>query len=163
MFWSILARVSRPRADISDFGRAHRECSLGREYRELGVRMIRKYMVSVILSALVASIGTASAQQSPDPRVADVVRSGKIRVGLFLPQYTKDSETEELKGVWAESARALAARIGVLVELLEHPTPPQAVACLKADTCDLLFLPLDARSSDVGDFSPPIFQFDYTL
>ena len=47
--------------------------------------------------------------------------------------------------------------------LLEHPTPPAAVACLKAGACDLLFLPLDARAADVGDYSPPIFQFDYTL
>lgn len=125
--------------------------------------MIRKYLVSVVLSALVASIGTTRAQQLPDPRVADLVQAGKIRVGLFLPQYTKDSETGELKGVWAESARALAARIGIPVVLLEHPTPPEAVACLKAGRCDMLFLPLDPRSSEVGDFSPPIFLFDYTL
>lgn len=125
--------------------------------------MIRKYMVSVILSGLVATMETASAQQVPDPRVADLVHSGKIRVGLFLPQYTKGSETGELKGVWAETSRALAARIGIPVVLLEHPTPPEAVACLKAGTCDVLFLPLDSRSSNVGDFSPPIFLFDYTL
>jgi polar amino acid transport system substrate-binding protein len=37
------------------------------------------------------------------------------------------------------------------------------VACLKAGACDLLFLPRDARAAAVGDFSPPIFQFDYTL
>ena len=53
--------------------------------------------------------------------------------------------------------------MGVQVVLLEHPTPPLAVACLKAGACDLLFLPLDARAADVGDFSPPVFQFDYTL
>jgi polar amino acid transport system substrate-binding protein len=130
--------------------------------------MIRNCLVSLILSALVAGIATAGAQQRSDPkvadpRVADLAQSGKLRVGLFLPQYTKDAKTGELKGVWAESARALAARIGIPVALLEHPTPPEAVACLKAGTCDLLFLPLDARSSSVGDFSPPIFLFDYTL
>ena len=41
--------------------------------------------------------------------------------------------------MWAEIARALAARIGVQVVLLEHPTPPKAVDCLKAGACDLLF------------------------
>lgn len=35
--------------------------------------------------------------------------------------------------------------------------------CLKAGACDLLFLPFEARAANVGDFSPPIFQFDYTL
>jgi polar amino acid transport system substrate-binding protein len=91
------------------------------------------------------------------------VKAGKIRVGLFVSQFTKNAATNELTGVWAESARALAARIGVQPVLLEHPTPPQAVACLKGNACDLLFLPLDDRAASVGDFSPPIFQFDYTL
>src|SRR5918993_1208922 len=76
---------------------------------------------------------------------------------------SSEAGSGELKGVWAESARALAARIGVSLVLVEHPTPPQAVACLKAGACDLLFLPFDERAADVGDFSPPIFQFDYTL
>ena len=108
-----------------------------------------------------AAIGEA--QQTADPRVADLVKAGKVRVGLFVPQFTKDAKTGELSGVWAESARALAARIGVQLELLVHPTPPEAVACLKGGPCDLLFLPLDDRAAGVGDFSAPIFQFDYTL
>jgi polar amino acid transport system substrate-binding protein len=103
------------------------------------------------------------AQQASDPRVEDLVRAGKIRVGLFLPQYSKDPATGERTGVWVELARALAARIGVQLVLVEHPTPPEAIACFKGGACDLLFLPLDARAADVGDFSPPIIQFDYTL
>lgn len=105
----------------------------------------------------------ANAQQVSDPRLADLVQAGEIRVGLFLPQYIKDPATGEMKGVWVEIARALAARIGVQVVLLEHPIPPEAVACLKGGACDLLFLPFDGRAANVGDFSPPIFQFDYTL
>ena len=105
----------------------------------------------------------ANAQQALDPRVADLVRAGKVRFGLFVTQYIKDPATGELKGVWSEIAQALAARIGVQVVLLEHPTPSKAVECLKAGACDLLFLPFDARAANVGDFSPPIFQFDYTL
>ncbi|MBX9841433.1 MAG: transporter substrate-binding domain-containing protein [Xanthobacteraceae bacterium] len=122
-----------------------------------------KWALLFTLTALLASSGAGRAQQGNDPRVADLVQSGKVRVGLFLPQYTKDASSGELKGVWAESARALAARIGVQLVLVEHPTPPQAIACLKAGACDLLFLPFDERSADVGDFSSPIFQFDYTL
>ena len=116
-------------------------------------------MVALLIGATIAN-----AQGVPDPRVGDIVQAGKIRVGLFLPQYIKAPATGELKGVWVEIARALAARIGDdQVVLLEHPIPPEAVACLKAGACDLLFLPFDARAADVGDFSPPIFQFDYTL
>jgi polar amino acid transport system substrate-binding protein len=118
----------------------------------------------LVLIALFATANVGQAQQNAsDPRVADLVQSGKIRVGLFPPQYTKDAATGELKGVWAEIARALAARLGVQLVLLERPTPPEAVACLKGNACDLLFLPLDDRAANVGDFSNPIFQFDYTL
>jgi polar amino acid transport system substrate-binding protein len=105
----------------------------------------------------------ANAQQAHDPRVADLVRAGNVRFGLFVPQYIKDPATGELKGVWSEIAQALATRIGVQLVLLEHATPPKAVECLKAGACDLLFLPFDPRAANVGDFSPPIFQFDYTL
>jgi ABC-type amino acid transport substrate-binding protein len=105
--------------------------------------------------SVTATIGQA--QQIPDPRVADLVQVGKIRVGLFLPQFSKDAVTGELKGVRVEIARALAARIGVRIVLLEHPAPPAAVACLKASACDFLFLSLDARPADAGDFSAPNF------
>ena len=117
----------------------------------------------VVAGLLAAATGGQAQERAPDPRVADLVNVGKIRVGLFIPQFSKDVATGELKGVRVEIARALASRMGVHVVLLEHPTPPLAVACLKAGACDLLFLPLDARAVDVGDFSPPVFQFDYTL
>ena len=125
--------------------------------------MVWKLAISLILSAVLACVGTAGAQQAADPRIPDLIKAGKVRVGLFIPQFTKDAVTGELRGVWAESARALAARIGVQLVLLEHATPPEAVACLKASACDLLFMPRDARAAGVGDFSPPIFQIDYSL
>src|SRR5215467_8612900 len=110
---------------------------------------------------MVATI--ADAQQVPDARVADLIRAGKVRIGLFPPQYTKDPVTGELKSVWVEIARALAARIGVQVVLLEHPTPPKVVECLKAGACDVIFLPFDARAANNGDFSSPFIQIEYTL
>src|SRR5262249_33375100 len=100
--------------------------------------------------------------QTTDLRVADLVRAGKLRVGLFLPQYGKGPDGLRTT-VWVEIARAYAARIGVPIVIVEHATPPEAIACLKAGACDLLFLPLDARAAEIGDFSNPIFQFDYTL
>ena len=65
--------------------------------------------------------------------------------------------------MWVETARAYAAQVGVPLVIVEHATPPQAIACLKAGSCDQLFLPLDARAAEIGDFSNPVFQFDYTL
>lgn len=125
--------------------------------------MKKSLRVLLMVVALPVGATIANAQQIPDPRVADLVAAGKIRVGLFPPQYTKDPVTGELRSVWVEIARALAARIGVQVALLEHPTPPKVVGCLKAGECDVVFLPLDARAANDGDFSSPFIQLQYTL
>jgi len=53
----------------------------------------------------------ASEAQTTDRRVADIVRTGKLRVGLFLPQYGKGPEGLRTT-VWVETARAYAARVG---------------------------------------------------
>jgi polar amino acid transport system substrate-binding protein len=105
--------------------------------------------------------------QRADPRIADLVQAGKIRVALFLPQYTKHPVSGELRGlgtgfVAMEITRALAARLGVEVRLMEHPTPPQAVASLKSGACDVAFLGIEPSRSTEVDFSPPVVQFDYT-
>jgi polar amino acid transport system substrate-binding protein len=101
--------------------------------------------------------------QTPDPRVADLVRAGKIRVGLFPPQYTKDPASGVLKGVWADIARAFAARLAVELVLIEHPTPFKMVDCLRAGVCDVGFLGFDpSRAADVEGFSPPFIEVDYT-
>src|SRR5215213_9749342 len=108
------------------------------------------------------AVVTADAQEAPDPRVAELVRSGKLRVGLFLPQYGK-GPAGPATTVWVETARGYAERIGIPLVIVEHATPTEAIACLKNGACDQLFLPKDARAADVGDFSHPVFQFDYTL
>jgi len=118
---------------------------------------------ALMLVALLANIETVGAQQMPDPRVADLVKAGSVRIGLFPPQYIKDMATGKLTGVWAETARALAARLGVKAVLLEYPTPLAVAECLKAGACDAVFLGLAPRFADAGDFSIPFVHFDYTF
>ena len=115
-------------------------------------------------TVLLAVPRMAHAQPAPDPRVADLVRAGKVRIALFSGQYTRDPATGELKGVWADVARAFAGRVGIRLVLVEHPTPPKMVECLKAGACDVGFLGYDpARAADVEGFSPPFIEFDYTF
>jgi polar amino acid transport system substrate-binding protein len=108
-------------------------------------------------------LATAAHAQSTDPRVADLVRAGKVRFGTFPPQYTKDAKGE-LKGPWVEMMRALAAHMGLAIELIELPTPAKLVECLNASACDLGSLGFDpARASHVEGFTPPFMQFGYTF
>ena len=53
----------------------------------------------LLMAAVLGIVTNAVAQQTADPRVADLVRAGRVRLGLFLPLWAKDPATGELKGV----------------------------------------------------------------
>ena len=55
--------------------------------------MTKTLGLNIVVIIFALGTATAVAQQKPDPRVADLVHAGKIRVGLFPPQYIKDSKT----------------------------------------------------------------------
>ena len=118
-------------------------------------------------AALLATIATADAQQAADSRIADIVRAGKVRIGLHLPQFVKDEKTGEIRGngtgtVIVPIARALAARMGVELHLVGHPAPPVLIKCLQAGECDVGFLGLtQARTKDV-DYAPPHIMVPFT-
>jgi polar amino acid transport system substrate-binding protein len=117
---------------------------------------------AAILLALLAGVSAAGAQ-SPDPRIADLAKAGKVRIGMFPPQYTKDAKTGELKGPWAEVLRAIAARIGAEPVMIELPTPAKLVECLATGACDIGSLGFDpTRADQVGGFSPAFMRVDYT-
>jgi polar amino acid transport system substrate-binding protein len=114
----------------------------------------------VLVSAL-----AAHAQQSSDPRVADLVQSGKLRVALGLgapPLAMKDPSTGEIRGPALDLARALARKIGVRLQPIEYPRPGAVLAGIKNNEWDVTFLVADpARSAD-ADFSAPYMQSDFT-
>ena len=103
----------------------------------------------------------SDAGQAADPRVAGLVRAGKLRVALFLPQYTKDPVTSEIRGQYAgtvmvQMAHAIAARLGVEVQLVGYPDPATAVECIKAGMCDVAFLGINPSRATEVDFTPPL-------
>jgi polar amino acid transport system substrate-binding protein len=126
---------------------------------------MKKLILAIAFTAILASL--SEAQQVFDPRVADLVQAGKIRVGMHSIMYTKDSRTGDLKAastgiILLDIARMLGARIGVEVLPIGHPTIPEMLTCLTAGPCDMGFMGPD-RSRDGVDFSPPILQLDYTF
>jgi polar amino acid transport system substrate-binding protein len=117
-----------------------------------------------VLAALLALMLSAAAHaQSTDPRIADLVRAGKVRFGTFPPQYTKDAKGE-LKGPFIEMMRAAAAHMGLPIELIELQTPAKLVECLDSGACDYGSLGFDpARADKVEGFTAPFMQFGYTF
>src|SRR4051812_43390253 len=84
---------------------------------------------------------SASAQQGgqTDHRVADLVQSGKLRIGVFPSfQYSKDQATGQPRGLAIGIANAVATRLGFgEVITVEYPTPPQVINCVKTGGCDV--------------------------
>lgn len=130
-------------------------------------RAIFTFSSCLILAFAQFVTATAESQQVPDPRVADLVRAGKIRVGVHSVMYTKDPQTGESKAasvgiILFDFARALGARAGVEIVLVGHPTIPEMLTCLTTGACDMGFMGPDPSRTGV-EFSPPILQLDYTF
>ena len=125
------------------------------------MKMTRRFLL--MMGVLLAGTTIVNAQQSTDPRVADLVRAGKLRVALFPPEYTKDPTTGELRGgPFLEVARALAARIGIEAVPVEYPTPPKVMECLRAGTCDVGFTGIDRAEKEGLGHSRPFMQLEFT-
>src|SRR5579863_4244201 len=126
--------------------------------------MMRIVLVAILALAFGAS-GTSFAQQAPDPRVADLVQSGALRVGLGLGSLTtatRDPATGEVKGPALELGRALAARMGNQFVSVEYPRPGAVIDGLRASAWDVSILIVDPVRAEQVDFSHPFMQTDLT-
>lgn len=104
-------------------------------------------------------------KHSLDPRVADLVRAGRIRVALGLGSpalAVKDPTTGELRGAAVDLSRALAERIGVELVPIEYPRPGAVLEGLRRNAWDVTFLVVAPDRGAQGDFSPPYMQTDFT-
>ncbi len=107
----------------------------------------------------------ARAQQSPDPRVADLVQAGKIRAGLGIGNHAsamKDPVTGEMRGMAADLARALAARIGVVLEVVEYPRPGAVFDGAQSGAWDVTFLVVDPDRTAEAEASPAYMRSEFT-
>jgi len=131
--------------------------------------MSRNVLVALALAlgfgaALIEARGV-HAQQSGDPRVADLVRAGKLRVaiGLGTPALAiKNATTGETRGPALDLARALAVRIGVELVAIEYPRPGAIMDGVQSNAWDVTFLVADSDRAAAADFSPPYMQSDFT-
>jgi polar amino acid transport system substrate-binding protein len=108
---------------------------------------------------------TAHAQPSKDPRVADLVRAGKLRVGIGLGSPSgamKNPATGELRGLAVDLGRAIAMRIGVDFVAVEYPRPGAILEGVQTNAWDMAFLVVDPERAREVDFAPPHTQSDFT-
>src|SRR5438128_1874957 len=122
------------------------------------------YMAIEIAGTLVGDQGVY-AQQTTDQRVSDLVRAGKVRVGVGVvaPHWAvKDAATGELRGLAIDLARAFAARLGLVLVPVVYPSPPSILEGLKSDAWDVGFLAIDPSRAAAVDFSHPYLQIDAT-
>jgi polar amino acid transport system substrate-binding protein len=96
-------------------------------------------------------------------RVADIVQHKKIRVGLFPSFFYETSPSGERRGFAVSFATAIAEAIGVVLELIEYTSPPDAVRALKTGLVDVAFLGLDRSRAEEVDFTPPYMKADFTF
>jgi polar amino acid transport system substrate-binding protein len=119
----------------------------------------------VLLLAFAQFAAAIAEAQTSDPRVADLVRTGRLRVGIGLANLgsaIKDPATGELRGIAADLARALAARIGITLEPVEYPRPGAVLDGASTDAWDVAFLVIDPARLAMADVSPPYMQSDFT-
>ncbi len=105
----------------------------------------------------------AAAPAADDPRIADLVKAGAIRVALDVANPllgTRNPITADYQGLTVGMANALGARAGVPVRLLPYPAPPEIVDALRDKALDVGFLAIDPARVAVVDFSPPIVEVD---
>jgi polar amino acid transport system substrate-binding protein len=127
--------------------------------------MTRGYFAFICWATVLgSSVALAQSVPATDQRIADIVRAGKIRMGVFPgAQYSKDFNSGEQKGLSLDISRALAARAGVAEVLtVEHSSPVAVVACVKAGACDLGFVAFDPGRLSEVDFTPAFIRRDFT-
>ena len=127
--------------------------------------VFRASLVVLFLAFALFAGAIAEAQQTSDPRVSDLVRAGRLRVGIGLANLEsaiKDPATGELRGIAADLARALAARIGVALQPVEYPRPGAVLDGALSDAWDVAFLVIDPARSAMADVSPPYMQSDFS-
>lgn len=125
--------------------------------------VMKSVQVSVAILGVLMGVAIAQAQQSADPRVADLVLAGKVRVGMFPPHFNRNVVTGERQGWGIELAHALAARIGVTPVSLAYPGPDKLLEGLNADACDTGFIVNNPAWANLVDYSQPFLQQDFTF
>jgi polar amino acid transport system substrate-binding protein len=91
------------------------------------------------------------------------VKTGQVRVALYVPQYTKNPVTGELGGWCVDIVHALGAELGIKGVPVEHPNPANALTSIASGACDAGIIGIEADRAAKIDYTAAIVEVDYTL
>lgn len=125
-------------------------------------------MPAFLFTMLLIGVTAIKAESTPGPRVADILRDGRIRVGIGLgsaQSAIKDPATGHVSGPSLDLARALAAKIGVQLQTVEYERSGAILDGVKTGAWDVAFLTFDPDRAAEVEFSAPITQtyFSYLV
>lgn len=98
-----------------------------------------------------------------DPRIADLVGAGAVRIAMIPSQYVKDRGSGQLRGWAVDLGHSLADRLGISLAPVECGGPDEVIARLAHGACDLGFLPNSPAWADRADFSAPFLHVEFTF
>ena len=95
--------------------------------------------------------------QSPDPRISEFIKAGKVRAafGMNPTLAFRDTASGRLRGPALDLALALASRMTVELVPVEYSSPGAVLQGIENKAWDLTFLVIDPGRAGVVDFSPP--------
>ena len=103
-----------------------------------------------------------------DAVLAELVPTGRLRAAIAVGPAgsamwaTRDPATGEARGVTVDIATALAARLGVPLQLVEHASSGEIIVAASADAWDVAFTPVDEERKSKVDFGPNYFLGEST-
>ena len=118
--------------------------------------MSRLALMLCLAAALL--VGCAATPEAPPPALAELAPTGKLRAAINFGNpilATRDAATGQPRGVSVDLSRALAARLGVDLELVLFESAGKVVEAARAGTWDVAYVAIDpARGQDMLQ-SPP--------
>jgi polar amino acid transport system substrate-binding protein len=119
----------------------------------------QNFTIRAFATACFFLLAVSAMAESPSPGIVkDIAPSGRLRAAInfgnpVLAQ--RDPVTGEPRGVSAELARELAARLGVPVDFVTFETAGKVFEALKSGAWDLAFLAIDPVRAAEIDFTAP--------
>lgn len=108
--------------------------------------------MAMAMGGAAADDAAAKKELAPTGRLRVAVAVGPSPSALWT---IRDPASGKAKGVPVELGTALAAKLGVPVEIVEHTSSGEIIAAIDKNTWDVTFVPVDDDRKKVVDFGAP--------